>query len=120
MLDFATNAARSVLGQIGVVEHRVENLGGVEEKLHGAVEALHRTADSLDRHVEAMETVADQLPELTAAVTRLVEQLSAALAMAAPVEAAEREVESGLRRLFHLGRRRGGPGRGALPPAPGA
>jgi len=116
VLDFATNAARSVLGQLGAVEHRVEHLSGVEEKLHEAVEAIHHTAASLDRHADALEAVGDQLPELTAAVTRLCEQLSAALALAAPVEAAEREVKGGLRRLFHP-RRRGGARAAALPPA---
>jgi len=116
MLDFATNAARSVLGQIGVVEHRVEHLTAVEDKLHEAVGALHRTSASLDRHVEAVEALGDSLPALTAAVTHLCEQLTAVLEMAAPVEAAEREVEGGLRRLLHLGRRRHGANT-ALPPA---
>ena len=106
MLDFAANAARSVLGQIGVVEHRVEHLGSIEEKLHEAADALNAHAQSLDRHVEALETLGDSLPALTAAVTRLCEQLSAALALAAPVEAAEREL-SGVRRFFH--RRRATP-----------
>jgi len=119
VLDFATNAARSVLGQMGVVEHRIEHLGEVEDKLHEAVEALHRAAGSLDRHVEALESVGDSLPALTAAVTRLCEQLSAALEMAKPIEEAELEVESGLSRLLHLGRRRKPP---AAPrqPAPSA
>jgi uncharacterized protein YoxC len=116
VLDFATNAARSVLGQIGVVDHRIEHLTEVEDKLHEAVDALHRTAASLDRHVEAVEALGDSLPALTAAVTQLCDQLTAVLELAAPVEAAEHEVEGGLRRLLHLSRRRHAT-KAALPPA---
>jgi len=115
VLDFATNAARSVLAQVGVVEHRVEHLTDVEDRLQEAVDALHRTSASLERHVEAVEALGDQLPALTAAVTQLCEQLTAVLELAKPVEEAEREVESGLRRLLHLGRRRHG-ARASLPP----
>ena len=117
MLDFATHAARSVLGQIGAVEHRVEHLDDVDERLHAAVAALHRATDSIDRHVEALESVGDSLPALTEAVTRLCDQLAAALVLAAPVEAAEREVQTGLRRLLHFGRRRPRPAPRALTPA---
>jgi hypothetical protein len=117
VLDFATNAARSVLGQIGAVEHRVEHLDSVGEKLHEAVDALHHHAEALDRHVEALEAVGEALPTLTEAVTRLCDQLSAALSLAAPLETAEREV-SGLRRIFRLGRRRAAAPVAALPTPP--
>jgi hypothetical protein len=104
VLDFATNAARSVLGIVGVGEQRVEGLAGDVGDLREAVTAMHRTADAVERHVEALSEVTDALPALTESVTRLCEQLSALLALAAPVEAAEREL-SGLRRLFHRRRR---------------
>jgi hypothetical protein len=61
--------------------------------------------------------VTEALPALTESVTRLCEQLSALLALAAPVEAAEREL-SGLRRLFH--RRRAQSRQPALTPPPSA
>ncbi len=106
MLDFAVNAARSVLGTLGVVEQRAEQLMPGAERLDEGIEALHRAASALDHHVEAIEALGESVPELAIAVTRLCEQLAAALALAAPVEAAEREVTGGLRRLLHPRRRR--------------
>jgi hypothetical protein len=107
VLDFATNAARSVLGHmsIGTIEHRVEHLVPIEERLHEAVDALHRTADSMERNVEVAEKVAESLPALTEAVTRLCDQLARVLELATPVEAAEHEVSSGLGKLFRRHRR---------------
>ena len=110
MLDFATNAAtnaaRSVLGIVGVTEQRTEGLLGEVGELREAVEAMHRTAEAVERHVEVLGEVTEALPALTESVTRLCDQLGALLALAAPVESAEREL-SGLRRLFH--RRRASP-----------
>ena len=102
MLGAATSAARSVLGLLGGAEQHVEEL---EQPLHETVTALHRAAESLDHHVEILEGLAESLPELTVAITRLCDQLAAALALAAPVEVVEREV-SGLGRLLHRRRRR--------------
>jgi len=104
VLDFATNAARSVLGIVGVAEQRTEGLVGDVGDLREAVAAMHRTAEAVERHVEALGEVTEALPALTESVTRLCEQLSALLALAAPAEAVEREL-SGLRRLFHRRRR---------------
>ena len=118
MLDFATNAARSVLGIVGVAEQRAEGVAGDLGDLREAVTAMHRTADAVERHIEALSEVTDALPALTESVTRLCEQLSALLALAAPIEAAEREL-SGLRRLFHR-RRRAPASRPALTPPPSA
>ncbi len=107
MLDFATNAARSVLGHIsiGTVEHRVEQLAPIEERLHEAVDALHRAAESLEHNVEVGDKLAESLPALTEAVTRLSDQLAGVLELAAPVEAAEREFSSGLGKLLHRRRK---------------
>ena len=55
MLDFATNAARSVLGIVGVAEQRVEGLTGDVGDLREAVTAMHRTADAVERHPPAAE-----------------------------------------------------------------
>jgi hypothetical protein len=118
VLDFATNAARSVLGIVGVTEQRAEGLAGDVGDLREAVAAMHRTADAVERHVEALGEVTEALPALTESVTRLCEQLSALLALAAPVEAAEREL-SGLGRLFHR-RRRAQSRQPALTPPPSA
>lgn len=126
MLGFAVNAARSVLDQIAGVEQKVEQragqLAGGDDRLREAVEVLHRTASSVERNVEALESVAESLPALTDAVTRLCDQLAAALAMAAPVEAVERDVEHEvglLGRLLHPRRRRERAAAGALsPPTP--
>ena len=111
MLEFATNAARSVLGLIDGAEHRVEQLVPGEGQVHEAVAALTGAAESLDRHVEAIEGLAESLPALTDAVTRLCDQLAAVLELAAPVEAAERKV-SGFARLFRR-RRHAAPTLGA-------
>src|SRR5579871_534218 len=99
MLDFATNAARSVLAVVGVAEQRGEQLAGDVGELRQAVTAMHRAAAAVERHVEVLGEVTDALPELTAAVTRLCDQLSALLVLATPVERAEQELR-GLRRLF--------------------
>ena len=121
MLDFATNAAtsaaRSVLGLVGVADQRVEGLAGEVGELREAVAAMHRTADAVERHVEVLGEVTEALPALTESVTRLCEQLSALLALATPVEVAEREL-SGLRRLFHRHRHVSQPP--ALTPPPSA
>jgi hypothetical protein len=125
VLDFATNAARSVLGIVGVAEQRGEALAGDVGELREAVAAMHRTAAAVERHVEVLGEVTDALPALTASVTRLCDQLSALLVLATPVEHAEQELR-GLRRLF---RRRRAPSQpraalgvvaaaSALPPEP--
>jgi len=113
VLDFATNAARSVLGIVGVAEARTEGLVADVGDLREAVAAMHRAAEAVERHVEALGEVTEALPALTESVTRLCDQLSALLALAAPVEAAEREL-SGLRSLFRR-RRRPAPAQGAAP-----
>jgi ABC-type transporter Mla subunit MlaD len=100
--DFASNAARSVLKLLGGAEHEVEEHSPVEAQLHEAVAAMHRAADSLDKHVEVLGGLAASLPVLTDALVKLSEQLGEALALAAPLEAAEREVAG----IGHLFRRR--------------
>ena len=65
MLDFATNAARSVLGIVGVAEQRTEGLVGDVGELREAVAAMHRTAEAVERHVEALGEVTEALPALT-------------------------------------------------------
>jgi hypothetical protein len=117
MLDFATNAARSVLGVVGVAEHRVEGLGADANELRDTVAAIHRSAESVERHAEVLAEVADALPALTESMTRLSDQLSALLVLATPVEAVERDVK-GVRRLFH--RRRRPAAAPALMPPPSA
>ena len=96
MLDFATNAAssaaRSVLGLVGVAEQRTEGVLGEVGELREAVAAMHRTAEAVERHVEVLGEVTEALPALTESVTRLCDQLAALIALAAPVEAAEREL----------------------------
>ena len=116
MLDFAANAARSVLGIVGVAEQRAEGLAADAADVREAVAAMHRAAAAVERHVEVLGEVTDALPELTASVTRLCDQLSALLVLATPVEEAEREL-SGLRRLFRRRRRAAAP---ALTPPPAA
>jgi len=113
--QFASNAVRSALRLLDGAEHEVEQHAPVEERLHEAISVLHRTADSLDRHVEVLEGLADSLPALTDAVTRLSEQLTELIALAAPLEAAEREVSS-LGHLFHRRARRGGAAGDGDPP----
>jgi len=102
LLDFARDAARSTLKLLGGAEHEVEEHSPVEAPLKEAIAALHHAAESMDRHVEVLEAVAATLPELTGALVKLTEQLGEVLHMAAPLEAAEREVAG----LGHLFRRR--------------
>jgi hypothetical protein len=107
--QFASNGVRSVLRLLDGAEHELEHHGQLEDRLHETVSVLHRTADSLERHVVVLEGLAVSLPALTDAVARLSEQLTE---LAAPLEAAEREV-TGLGRLFH----RHAPRAGAQAPA---
>ena len=118
MLDFATSAARSVLGHmsIGTIEHRVEQLVPVEQRLHEAVDALHRTADAMDKHVEALEGLALSLPALTEVLGRLSDQLGELLRLATPLEAAEHEV-GGIGHLFRRHHHGAEAGKDAHPPA---
>jgi hypothetical protein len=102
LLDFARDAARSTLRLLGGAEHEVEEHTPAEAPLKEAIAALHHAAESMDRHVEVMEGVAATLPELTGALVKLTEQLGEMLHLAAPLEAAEREVAG----LGHLFRRR--------------
>ena len=104
--QFASNAVRSALRLLDGAEHEAEQLAPGEERLHEAVGALHRAADSLDRHVEVLEGLAASLPALTEAVVRLSEQLTGLIELAAPLEAAEREL-SGIGHLFHRRAKRG-------------
>jgi hypothetical protein len=109
LFDFIGDTARSALKLVGGAEHEVEQHSPVEAPLKEAIAALHHAAESMDRHVEVLEAVAATLPELTGALVKLTEQLGEVLHMAAPLEAAEREVAG----LGHLFRRRhrgdGGP-----------
>jgi hypothetical protein len=107
LFDFAGDAARSALRLLGGAEHEVEKHSPVEEPLKEAIAALHHAAESMDRHVEVLEAVAATLPELTGALVKLTEQLGEVLRMAAPLEAAEREV-AGLGHLFRRHRHSGG------------
>jgi hypothetical protein len=107
--DFVGNAVRSTLKLLGGAEHEVAKHSPVEEPLHEAVAALHHAAESMDRHVEVLEGVAATLPAMTEALVALTEQLGEFLHLAAPLEAAEREVAG----LGHLFRRRRPPA--ALP-----
>jgi len=112
--DFVGNAMRSTLKLLGGAEHEVEEHTPGEEPLHEAVAALHHAAQAMDRHVEVLEAVAATLPELTGALVKLTEQLGEVLRMAAPLEAAEREV-AGIGHLFR--RRRSSPALPAGAPA---
>jgi hypothetical protein len=103
--QLASNALRSALRLLDGAEHEVEQHAPGEERLHETIIVLHRTADSLDRHVEVLEGLAASLPALTDAVARLSVQLTELIALAAPLEAAEREL-SGLGHLFHRRARR--------------
>jgi hypothetical protein len=107
--------ARAALKMIGGAEQEVEQHSGIEQEVHEAVVALHRAADSMEKHVEVLEGVAATLPQLTAALVTLTEQLGEVLHMAAPLEAAEREV-AGIGHLFR--RRRGGSDAAGAPVAP--
>ena len=99
MLDFVADAARSALKLLGGAEREVEQHSPIEQPAHEAIAALHRAADSMDRHVEVLEGVAATLPALADALVKLTEQLGEALRLAAPLEAAEREV-AGIGHLF--------------------
>ena len=112
LLDFARDAARSTLRLLGGAEHEVEEHSPAEAPLKEAIAALHHAAESMDRHVEVMEGVAATLPELTGALVKLTEQLGEMLHLAAPLEAAEREV-AGLGHLFRRRHHAGGGGAAA-------
>jgi ABC-type transporter Mla subunit MlaD len=116
LFDFAGDAARSALRLLGGAEHEVEKHSPMEEPLKEAIAALHHAAESMDRHVEVLEAVAATLPELTGALVKLTEQLGEVLRMAAPLEAAEREV-AGLGHLFRRHRRSGAGSASAAAPA---
>jgi hypothetical protein len=112
LLDFARDAARSTLRLLGGAEHEVEEHSPAEAPLKEAIAALHHAAESMDRHVEVMEGVAATIPELTGALVKLTEQLGEMLHLAAPLEAAEREV-AGLGHLFRRRHHAGGGGAAA-------
>jgi hypothetical protein len=116
LTEFIGNAARSTLKLLGGAEHEVEAHTPVEEPLHEAVAALHHAAESMDRHVVVLEEVAATLPAMTEALVKLTEQLGEFLALAAPLETAEREVAG----LGHLFRRRRQPAALPAPAAPAA
>jgi ABC-type transporter Mla subunit MlaD len=105
LFDFASSAVRSALRLVDGAGQELEKRSTVEPRLHEAISALHRTADSMDRHVEVLEGLATSLPALTDAVAKLTEQLTELLTLAAPLEAAEREV-TGIGHLFHRRRHR--------------
>jgi hypothetical protein len=111
VFDFAGDAARSALRLLGGAEQEVEKHSPMEEPLKEAIAALHHAAESMDRHVEVLEAVAATLPQLTGALVKLTEQLGELLRMAAPLEAAEREVAG----LGHLFRRHRHTGAGSAP-----
>ena len=113
VFDFAGDAARSALRLLGGAEHEVEKHSPMEEPLKEAIAALHHAAESMDRHVEVLEAVAATLPQLTGALVKLTEQLGELLRMAAPLEAAEREVAG----FGHLFRRHRHAGAGSAPEA---
>jgi ABC-type transporter Mla subunit MlaD len=115
LFGFASSAVRSVLRLFDGAEQELER--PVEARLHEAISALHRTADSMDRHVEVLEGLASSLPALTDAVAKLTDQLAELLALAAPLEAAEREVTGGIGHLFHRRQHRTDAARGADPRA---
>ena len=104
LFDFVADAAHSTLRLLGGAEREVEQHSPLEQPVHEAIAALHRAADSMDRHVEVLEGVAATLPALTDALVKLTEELGEALHLAAPLEAAEREV-AGIGHLFRRHRR---------------
>jgi hypothetical protein len=120
--DFVTSAVRSALTSasraaqtlLGGAEHEAEAHSPIEAPLHEAVAAIHRAADSLDRQVDVLDGVAATLPSLTEALVKLTEQLGEVLHLAAPLEAAEREVAG----IGHLFRRRQHAADTGPPPAP--
>ena len=116
LFDFVADAARSALKLLGGAEREVEQHSPIEQPAHEAIAALHRAADSMDRHVEVLEGVAATLPALTDALVKLTEQLGDVLRLAAPLEAAEREV-AGIGHLFRRHRREDP---AAAPPTPTA
>ena len=116
LLGFASSAVRSVLRLFDGAEQALETEPPLDDRLHEAIIVLHRTADSMEKHVEVLEGLAVSLPALTDAVAKLTEQLSELLVLAAPLEAAEREV-SGIGHLFHRRRHRSDSAGGADPPA---
>jgi len=113
LLDWPRDAARSILRLVVGAEHEVEAHTPIEQPLHEAITALHHAAESMDRHVEVLEGLAATLPALTGALVQLTEQLGEVLRLAAPLEAAEREV-AGIGHLFRRRRHE------ALPPAQAA
>ncbi len=114
LFDLVGDAARSALKLLGGAEHEVEEHSPIEEPVREAIAALHHAAESMDKHVEVLEGVAATLPALTDALVKLTEQLGEVLHLAAPLEAAEREV-AGIGHLFR--RRRAPEAAGAAPPA---
>ncbi len=114
--DAVGAAARSALKLLGGAEQEVEEHNPVQEPLHEAIAALHRAAEAMDRHVEVLEGVAVTLPRLADALVKLTEQLGEALTLAAPLEAAERDI-AGIGRLFRWRRHRGASRQSAVAPA---
>jgi hypothetical protein len=99
LTELATNALRGTLRLLEGAEHDVEKHTPLEEPAHEAIAALHRTADSMDRRVKVLESVASTLPALVEVLGRLSGQVGEALALAAPLEAVEREA-AGIAHLF--------------------
>jgi hypothetical protein len=110
-LGLITGPLRSVLGLAQRAETDVERHTPLhealelEDKLEQTIVAVHRSADAMERHVVVVETLAESVPALTEAVTRLTNELNGLLGVIAPIASAEREVS----RIEHLlGRRRHG------------
>ena len=147
LIDAATAPLRYVIN--GVVEHGTEateplrDLEQIQAHVLHAVEAIKDATEQIEAHVEVIDTLVSSLVPLTAAVTRLTDEMSslpaltesvasltAKLDVVADVLAPMARAEQGMARVGHLfGRRRqvtaapaapGGPAVSSAPPAPDA
>jgi hypothetical protein len=103
-LDLLTRPLRSLLGEAEQTEKEVARHSPIgetrelEAKLEAAVHAIHRGTDALESQVQILDALAQSLPPLTEAVTRLTIQIDELLQVTAPLATAERDVS----RLEHL------------------
>jgi hypothetical protein len=105
--DFMPGQLRSILGMTERSEQEIIRHSPLAEtrelelRLAETVAVVARSAESLERQIAVLGTLAEALPPLTEAVTRLSVQLGALLEIAAPLEAAERDVSRLEHRFGH-------------------
>jgi len=103
MLDFVFRPLRSVLG---IAEHEVSApLEDAEREMVDAARAIERATASIEHHVEVLEGLVTEITPLTESVNRLTMTVADMVALLAPLQKAEQDVDR-VEHFFGLRRHR--------------